>query len=146
VRQWRSEIIATGAVDLIEPLAADLAAYRPARPAPGALAVESASGGYVDLANWRRRVWKEAFPGSPYDGRHTYASLLIHEGRSLPYVTAALGHSTAKTTLDHYAHTYAEAQLGTATRMVDAILEAAGCAEGFNPHPSPASSSGPVML
>jgi integrase len=70
-------------------------------------------------------VWKPAFPGSsPYDGRHTYASLLIHEGRSLPYVTAALGHSTAKTTLDHYAHTYAEAQLGTAMKMVDAILEA----------------------
>jgi integrase len=112
-------------VDLIAPLAVDLAAYRPARPALGALVVESASGGYVDLANWRQRVWKPAFPGSsPYDGRHTYASLLIHEGRSLPYVTAALGHSTAKTTLDHYAHTYAEAQLGTAMKMVDAILEA----------------------
>ncbi len=134
-------------VDLIEPLAADLAAYRPARPAPGALVVQSTSGGYVDLANWRRRVWKEAFPGSPYDGRHTYASLLIHGGRSLPYVTAALGHSTAKTTLDHYAHTYAEAQLGTATRMVDAILEARrGVRKDSTRTPRPASSSGAVML
>ena len=52
------------------------------------------------------------------------ASLLIHEGRSLPYVTAFLGHSTAKTTLDHYAHVYAEANLGTAVKMEDAIADA----------------------
>ena len=112
-------------VDLVAPLADDLELFRPARPEPEALVVTNRSAGYVDLHNWRQRVWKEAFPASsPYDGRHTYASLLIHEGRSLPYVTAALGHSSAKTTLDHYAHVYAEARLQTAVKMADAIAEA----------------------
>src|SRR3954470_10766938 len=73
--------------------------------------VPGMSGGFLDLHNWRRRVWKKALgASSSYDGRHTAASLLIHEDRSLPYVTAFLGHSPAKTTLDHYAHVYAEAQ------------------------------------
>jgi hypothetical protein len=112
-------------VEIVAPLAEDLAAYRPARPAPEALVVANQAGGFVDLHNWRRRVWKKAFPdSSPYDGRHSLASLLIHEGRSLPYVTAALGHSTAATTLRHYSHVYAEAQLGTGVRMADAITEA----------------------
>jgi integrase len=112
-------------VDLVAPLAEDLALFRPARPEPYALVVANRGNGYVDLHNWRRRVWKNAFPASsPYDGRHTYASLLIHEGRSLPYVAAALGHSSAKTSLDHYAHMYAEARLQTAVRMVDAITTA----------------------
>jgi hypothetical protein len=112
-------------IDIVEPLADDLTLLRPARPARDALFVANAAGGFVDLHNWRRRVWKAAFPGSsPYDGRHTYASLLIHEGGSLPYVTAFLGHPTAKTTLDHYAHVYSEAQLGTAVKMEDAITNA----------------------
>ena len=54
----------------------------------------------------------------------TFASLLIHEGRALPYVTAALGHASATTTLDHYAHAFDEARLGTAVPMVDAIRAA----------------------
>lgn len=112
-------------VDLAAPLADDLTVLRPARPARDALVVANESGGYVDLHNWRRRVWKDAFTGSSrYDGRHSFASLLLHEGRSLAYVTAALGHSTAATTLRHYSHLYAEAQVGTAVSMVDAILEA----------------------
>jgi len=112
-------------VDLVAPLADDLAAFRPARPSSDALVVPNQLSGYLDLHNWRRRVWKDAFPGSsPYDGRHTYASLLLHEGRSLAYVTAALGHSTAATTLRHYSHVYAEAQLGTAKNMVDTVVEA----------------------
>src|SRR3954453_2155854 len=87
--------------------------------------VPGMSGGFLDLHNWRRRVWKKALgASSSYDGRHTAASLLIHEDRSLPYVTAFLGHSPAKTTLDHYAHVYAEAQLGAAVKMADAILDA----------------------
>ena len=69
--------------------------------------------------NWRSRVWADAceaarVKAAPYDGRHTYASLLIHEGRALPYVTAALGHASATTTLDHYAHVFDEARLAPA--------------------------------
>jgi integrase len=134
-------------VDIIPPLADDLAMLREWQAGADDLVIANHDGGYVDLANWRRRVWKKAFgDSSPYDGRHTYASLLIHEGRSLPYVTAALGHSSAKTTLDHYAHVYAEAQLETSVRMVDAIAEARRrvletCSPG-----SGASQPGPTRL
>ena len=38
--------------------------YRPARAEPGALVVPSETGGYVDLHNWRRRVWTTACAGA----------------------------------------------------------------------------------
>jgi integrase len=40
-------------------------------------------------------VRPQGVKATPYDDRHTYASLLIHEGRSPLLVAAALGHSTA---------------------------------------------------
>lgn len=87
--------------------------------------------GILDLDNWRRRVWKLAVKRGGVDtvlhyGRHTYASLLIHEGYSLPSVTAALGHESSTTTLRHYAHVFAEARLATAEKMVPAIEAARG--------------------
>jgi site-specific recombinase XerD len=39
-----------------------------------------------------------------FEPRHTFASPVIHEGRSIPSVTASLGHSFATTTLTRYAH------------------------------------------
>lgn len=116
-------------VELVEPLRADLAAYRPARAARGALVAAASDGGYIDLNNWRGRVWKPAVDSAgvdaaPYDLRHTFASLLIHEGRSLPYVTAAMGHASATTTLRHYAHMLDEQRLGTAANMVSEIEKA----------------------
>ena len=85
----------------------------------------------IDLRLWRRRIWQPActkakVEATPYDGRHSYASLLIHEGRSIPYVTAALGHSSAATTLTHYAHVFDETRLGTGASMVTAITTARG--------------------
>lgn len=57
-------------VDLVLPLAEDLNEYRPARAEPGALVVANESGGFLDLHNWRSRVWRKAFTdSSPYDGR-----------------------------------------------------------------------------
>ena len=67
----------------------------------------------------RRRESVAAYPG-----RHSYASLLIHEGRSLPFVAASMGHSSATTTLEHYSHAFEVARHGTAVKMVDAIHEA----------------------
>ena len=65
-----------------------------------------------------------------YDLRHSYCSLLIHEGRSVPYVAAAMGHASGVTTLTHYAHLFDEQRLGTGMPMVDAIGEARrGCAQ-----------------
>jgi site-specific recombinase XerD len=86
-------------------------------------------GGALYLRNWTRRVWRPAADAAgmdavPYDGRHTFASLLIHEGRALPYVSAALGHSSYRMTLDRYTHVFDEARLSAATPMVQAIREA----------------------
>ena len=83
--------------ELVDPLRADLEAFRPARPAPGALVAPNRFGTYLDLDNWRRRVLDEAtetagVDASIYDLRHSFCSLLVHEGRSVPYVAAAMGH------------------------------------------------------
>ena len=42
-------------------------------------------------------------PARPYDARHTFASLLLHEGRSVVYVARQLGHA-ATLTLTTYGH------------------------------------------
>ena len=78
----------------------------------------------LDLRNWRKRARDPAcmtagIRATPYDCRDTFASLLIHEGRPVVYVASQMGHSTASTTLDHYAHVYAEAAL---SRHVDMAL------------------------
>lgn len=113
-------------VELLGPLGDDLELLRPRVAGPEALVVATGTGGVLDLHNWRERVWRPAcaeaqVKASPYDGRHTYASLLIHEGRSLPYVTAALGHASAVTTLSHYAHLIDDARLGAGVPMSESI-------------------------
>src|SRR5580765_312321 len=75
-------------VELVDPLRDDLAEYRPARTELGALVLPNRDGGYIDLHAWRRRVWTPActaagVKATPYSGRHSYTSLLIHEGGSL---------------------------------------------------------------
>ncbi len=116
-------------VEIVEPLHGDLAALRPSKPARGALVVAGGVGEYLDLGTGGNRVWRPAcssagIDAAPYDLRHTYASLLIHEGRSLAYVAASMGHSTAVTTLTHYSHMFDEQRLATGVRMVDAVAEA----------------------
>ncbi len=116
-------------VDVVPPLAADLDLHRSKVADPDALVCAGGRGQVLDLNNWRARVWADACTAAkakttPYDGRHSYASLLIHEGRALPYVTAALGHASATTTLDHYAHVFDEARLAHGTPMVEAITAA----------------------
>jgi integrase len=118
-------------VELAAPLATDLAMLRPKVTARGELVAPNHLGEPIDLRLWRRRVWQPAcitakVDATPYDGRHTYASLLIHEGRSMPYVAAALGHSSATTTLNHYAHLFDNARLGTGAEMVASITAARG--------------------
>jgi integrase len=101
-------------VRLLPPLAADLREWRlrSGRPADSALAFPSATGTTWTLAayqSWRRRAFKRALDGAgveharPYDLRHSYASLLIHEGRSVIYVARQLGHD-ARLTLTTYGH------------------------------------------
>ena len=115
-------------VEIVEPLAADLDTLRPRVHGVDELVFPSPTGLILDWGNWRRRVWQPATKAAgvqavPYDLRHTYVSLLIHEGRSVPYVAAMAGHSP-RVCLERYAHLFGEAQLGTSESMVEAIATA----------------------
>lgn len=79
--------------------------------ADGDLIAPGLRGGLLDWHNWTARVWKPARERAgvdyiPYEGRHTYASLLIDEGWSVVQVSAWIGHSNPNTTLRHYAHLF----------------------------------------
>jgi integrase len=77
---------------------------------------------------WRtacKRVQLVAVP-RPYDLRHSFASLLLAEGRTVHYVAAQLGHSPVLT-LSTYGHLIAEYEdAGT----IDAEQEIARAREG----------------
>ncbi|HKG65415.1 MAG TPA: tyrosine-type recombinase/integrase [Solirubrobacteraceae bacterium] len=59
--------------------------------------------------SWRRRAFRRAVQPAgiehttPYALRHSFASLLLHEGRSVIYVARQLGHD-ARLTLTRYGH------------------------------------------
>ena len=105
-------------VTLLAPLAQDLAEWRLAsgRPEPDALVFPGHDGGPWSLTayqNWRRRIFGPvaescgAQGARPYDLRHSFVSLLIHEGRSVVEVARQAGHSP-KVALDTYAHVFDE--------------------------------------
>jgi integrase len=104
----------TRAVDLLAPLASDLAEWRLAcgRPFgdapvfPGHDGKKWTRSGY---AKWSQRVFKPLAPAgvSPYQLRHTFVSLLIREGRNVVDVAAQAGHSP-NVCLDNYAHLFSE--------------------------------------
>jgi hypothetical protein len=142
VRDWRADIIADGCpptqanktyqrrtVEIVAPLDDDLDLLRPRVADPDALIVADRDGGVLDLSHWRSRVLAPAAVAAgvrmtPYDGRHTCASLLIHEGRSLAYVAAFLGHASVTTTARYYTHLFDESRLRTAAPMVATIAGA----------------------
>ncbi len=106
------------AVRLLPPLATDLAAWRLRSGRPDATAeVFPAADGEPwekgDLKNWRVRRWRPALKAAglpacrPYDLRHSFASLLLAEGRTVHYVAGQLGHG-AEQTLRTYGHVIAE--------------------------------------
>lgn len=106
-------------VRLLAPLADDLREWRLAagRPAGRGLIFPRSDGGAwtkEDWGNWRSRSWRSACERGglddlprPYDLRHSFASLLLAEGRTVHYVASQLGHSPTLT-LDTYGHVLAE--------------------------------------
>jgi len=101
-------------VRLLAPLAADLRSWRMAagRPRNNELVFPGKDGlPWTQSAyqSWRRRVFRRAVQAAalerarPYDLRHSFASLLLHEGRSVIYVARQLGHD-ARLTLTRYGH------------------------------------------
>lgn len=107
-------------VRLIQPLAEDLRAWKPARgaiPLPNQLLFSRRDGGVWqdhDWRNWRKRVFQPAAEAAgltharPYDLRGSFASLLIQEGRNVVDVAKQLGH-TPETCLCYYARLFDEA-------------------------------------
>jgi hypothetical protein len=57
-----------------------------------------------------------------HDLRHTFASLLLDNGASLPQIQEALGHSSIKTTA-RYSHLFEAKKAGT-VRLLDGMSEA----------------------
>jgi integrase len=102
-------------IKLLGPLAHDLAEYRAQSHATGVLFPKPDGGPWLDhdFRNWRKRNFRPAteaiglVAARPYDLRHSFASLLIHEGRPLMEIADQLGHSV-ETLLRHYAHLIAE--------------------------------------
>jgi integrase len=106
------------AVRLLAPLAGDLREYRMAvgRPTDDVLVLNNAGEPWTrgDWQNWRAVHWRQAcrrvgikVAPRPYDLRHSFASLLLAEGRTVHYVAAQLGHSPTLT-LTVYGHLFAE--------------------------------------
>jgi integrase len=105
-------------VRLLKPLARDLAEWRMrcGRPPDDALVFPGHDGGPWTLTaykNWRRRFFDRVTEtvglrdARPYDLRHSFVSLLIHEGRSVIDVARQAGHAPTMT-LDTYAHVFDE--------------------------------------
>ena len=101
-------------VRLLAPLHADLREWRmrSGRPSAGALVFPGHDGRpWSDAAyrSWRRKAFRRALGAAgveharPYDLRHSFASLLIHEGASVIKVARQLGHD-ARLTLSTYGH------------------------------------------
>jgi len=122
-------------VRLLAPLRQDLVEWQLAsgRPDDDAFVFPAASGGVWQLhdwQNWRRRVFAPAaaalgLDGAvPYDLRHSFASLLIHEGRlSVVEIAQQLGHSPTMT-LNTYGHVIAELAEAEKVSAEDLIREA----------------------
>lgn len=102
------------APELFQPVARDLLELYDAqgRPNPRRLVFPDSKGSYLRRQNWRRRVWSPALAAAgltyfrPYDLRHTCATLLIYEGRTVNEVARHLGHADPGFTARTYAHVY----------------------------------------
>jgi integrase len=122
-------------VRLLEPLAHDLRKWRMAcgRPNPDVPVIPRPSDGGVMSAKsfnvWRSDVFVPALERAgldrarTYDLRHSFASLLLHEGRSVIYVARQLGHD-ARYTLGTYGHVIDELDGQPQASAEDAIRAA----------------------
>jgi integrase len=127
-------------VRLLAPLAQDLREWRllsgrpddsvpviPAMTSHGELTADEWTD--VGYKQWISRVWEPALEQAgipyqrPYDLRHSFASLLLHEGRSVIYVARQLGHS-ATLTMKTYGHVIEELDEAPRISAEDAIIAA----------------------
>ncbi|MCW2999161.1 MAG: site-specific integrase [Solirubrobacterales bacterium] len=123
-------------VRVLTPLAVDLAAWKllALDTSVGALVFPGVDGASWTLAaqeNWGRRAFSKAADAAgrpdttPYTARHSFASMLLHEGRSVIYVARQLGHG-ANLTLSTYGHVIEELDGAPQIDAQDAIWAARG--------------------
>ena len=119
---------------LLDPLAQDLAEWRLAcgRPAERILLFPRHDGEAWqdhDYRNWRKRHFRPAAVAAgverprPYDLRHSFVALLIHEGVSIVEVARQAGHSPA-VCLRTYAHVIEEFDPAVRRSAADEIRRA----------------------
>lgn len=151
-------------VRLLVPLASDLAEWRRSLDQPdAALLFPNGSGGiWNDPAwqTWHRDAWVPAcravgLEGArPYDLRHSFVSLLIHEGCSVVEVARQAGHSPTMT-LDVYSHVFDEFDIAERVSAEDQIAQARRDVSGLcpprsakaeEPQKSPANPYNPISL
>lgn len=121
-------------VDIVAPLADDLTKYRESfdkAPRDGDLVIRGRQGnGILRLRPWRTNVWhpartaSDAGEATPYDGRHSFGSLLIREGHDILYVQRQMRHASSTITLDRYAHEFAEYRGAGAVSLIDEVEKA----------------------
>lgn len=123
-------------VRLLEPLRQDLLEWRLAsgRPGPDAPMFPGHRGGdwtEAGFAAWRQDIWHAALEAAgvpyqrPYALCHSFASLLLHEGRSVIYVARQLGHG-ADLTMRTYGHVVDELEDAPRITAEDAIAARRG--------------------
>ena len=121
-------------VRLLAPLASDLREWRlrSGRPGGRQLVFPSHRGyawQHTAYTSWRAHAFRRASQlagvsgARPYDLRHSFASLLLHEGRSVIYVARQLGHD-ARLTLSTYGHVIDEFEDQPQLSAEDAIVAA----------------------
>lgn len=128
-------------VDLLEPLAEDLAVYAEHLPAGQRFFFGHPGNGVWkldDYNNWRGRRFHAATKAldlgtpRPYDLRHSFASLRIREkGVSIVDLASQLGHAPAET-LQTYAHVFGEFRRQP-PRSADELIREARAINGTGP-------------
>ena len=87
---------------------------------------------------WHRDAWRPACRAAvltgvrPYDLRHSFVSLLIHEGRSIIDIARQAGHSPTMT-LDVYSHVFDEFDIAERVTAEDQIAQARRDVSGLCP-------------
>jgi integrase len=118
--------------ELFAPVARELVALHLAqgRPAGDQLVFPDSAGGRLRRQNWRRRVWIPALEAArvpyfrSYDLRHTCATLLLYEGRTLNEVAEHLGHADPGFTARTYTHVMRDASKRRRITINEAIRRA----------------------
>jgi len=118
--------------ELFAPVARELVELYLARGRPElrTLVFPDSEGGDLRRQNWRRRVWIPALERAgvtyfrTYDLRHTCATLLLYEGRTLNEVAEHLGHADPGFTARTYAHVLRDASRRRRVPITQAIRTA----------------------